>query len=147
MTRSLRDHGGCVVSAYDDRVFASPQINFHVRDVEASAGFYRDLLGFKETFRTPRQGRPDHVELRLDGFVLGVASADALRDVHGVTASTDGVPRAELVLWTDDVDKEIARLEALGVRVLSAPHDFLDSLRSAWIADLDDNPIQVVMRR
>jgi catechol 2,3-dioxygenase-like lactoylglutathione lyase family enzyme len=128
-------------------VFGSPQINFHVRDVEASVGFYRDLLGFNETFRTPEQGSPDHVELRLDGFVLGVASIDALRDMHGVTASTDGVPQAELVLWTDDVDREIARLGSLGVRLLSAPHDFLDSLRAAWIADLDGNPIQVVMRR
>jgi catechol 2,3-dioxygenase-like lactoylglutathione lyase family enzyme len=128
-------------------VFGSPQINFHVRDVEASVGFYRDLLGFKETFRTPEQGIPDHVELRLDGFVLGVASIDALLNVHGVGANAGGVPQAELVLWTDDVDKEIARLGAQGVRVLSAPHDFLDSLRAAWIADLDGNPIQVVMRR
>jgi catechol 2,3-dioxygenase-like lactoylglutathione lyase family enzyme len=128
-------------------VFGSPQINFHVRDVEASVGFYRDLLGFKETFRTPEEGIPDHVELRLDGFVLGVASIDALLNVHGVGANAGGVPQAELVLWTDDVDREIARLGSMGVRVLSVPHDFLDSLRAAWIADLDGNPIQVVMRR
>ena len=128
-------------------MFGSPQINFHVRDVEASVGFYRDVLGFKETFRTPEEGIPDHVELRLDGFVLGVASIDALLNVHGVSANAGGVPQAELVLWTDDVDKEIARLGSLGVRVLSEPHDFLDSLRAAWVTDLDGNPIQIVMRR
>ena len=27
-------------------------------------------LGFRETFRTPQDGDPDHVELNLDGFTL-----------------------------------------------------------------------------
>jgi catechol 2,3-dioxygenase-like lactoylglutathione lyase family enzyme len=128
-------------------MFRAPQVNFYVRDVEAAAGFYRDLLGFTETFRTPRQGAPAHVELSLNGFTLGVASVDSLRTVHGVAGNTEAPPRAELVLWTDDVDEEIAFLNVKGVHVLSPPHDFLDSLRSAWIADLDGNPVQLVMRR
>ena len=127
--------------------FREPQVNFYVRDVEAAAGFYRDLLGFTETFRTPRQGVPIHIELSLDGFTLGLASADSLRTVHGLVVNVDAPPRAEVVLWTDDVDGEIAFLDAKGVRVLSPPHDFLDSLRATWIADLDGNPVQIVMRR
>jgi catechol 2,3-dioxygenase-like lactoylglutathione lyase family enzyme len=43
-------------------MFRAPQVNFYVEDIEASAGFYRDLLGFTETFRTPRQGAPVHIE-------------------------------------------------------------------------------------
>jgi catechol-2,3-dioxygenase len=30
---------------------------------------------------------------------------------------------------------------------LPAPHDFFDSLRAAWVADPDGNPVQIVMRR
>jgi lactoylglutathione lyase len=71
------------------------QVNVYVEDIEAAADFYRGLLGFTETFRTPQQGMTVHVELRLDGFTLGLATIESLRDVHGVTAGT-GPPRAEV---------------------------------------------------
>jgi catechol 2,3-dioxygenase-like lactoylglutathione lyase family enzyme len=128
-------------------MFRRPQVNFYVRDIEAATGFYRDLLAFTETFRTPRRGAPAHVELSLDGFTLGLASLESLRTVHGVSGSADAPPRGELVLWTDDVDDQIAFLSAKGVRVLSPAHDFAGSLRAAWIADFDGNPVQIVMRR
>lgn len=35
---------------------APPQVNFYVEDIEAAADFYRGLLGFTETFRTPQLG-------------------------------------------------------------------------------------------
>jgi catechol 2,3-dioxygenase-like lactoylglutathione lyase family enzyme len=126
-------------------VFGDPQINFYVQDVEVSTGFYRDSFGFTETFRTPERGRPIHVEMRLDQLTLGFAAIDVARDMHGITAGTG--PRAELVVWTDDVDRAYADLAARQVRTLSAPHDFLDSLRAAWVADPDGNPVQIVMRR
>ncbi|HEY7146659.1 MAG TPA: VOC family protein [Streptosporangiaceae bacterium] len=127
-------------------MFASPQVNFYVQDVEASARFYRDSFGFTETFRTPDHGRPRHAELRIGEFVLGLAAIDALSEDHGVTAGS-GPPRAEVVLWTDDVDQAYAGLAARNVHTLSAPHDFLGSLRAAWVADPDGNPVQIVMRR
>ncbi|MEU5563084.1 VOC family protein [Micromonospora musae] len=40
-----------------------------------------------------------------------------------------------------------ARLVAAGARVLSEPHDWLGALRVAWVADFDDNPIELVQRR
>jgi catechol 2,3-dioxygenase-like lactoylglutathione lyase family enzyme len=127
-------------------MFRARQVNFYVEDIEASVGFCRDLLGFTETFRTPRRGTPVHVELRLDGFILGLATIESLRDVHGMTTGM-GSPRAEAVVWTDDVDAVFAALSARGVRVLSPPHDFLASLRATWIADPEGNPVQIVMRR
>jgi catechol 2,3-dioxygenase-like lactoylglutathione lyase family enzyme len=126
--------------------FRAPQVNFYVQDIEASASFYRDLLGFTETFRTPQRGTPVHVELGLDGFTLGLATIESLRDTHGVTGGT-GPPRAEVVLWSDDVDAAIADLSAKGVKLLSPPHDFAASLRASWIADYEGNPVQIVMRR
>jgi catechol 2,3-dioxygenase-like lactoylglutathione lyase family enzyme len=128
-------------------VFDSPQVNFYVEDVEVSAGFYRGSLGFAETFRTPKDGQPVHVELRLGEFTLGLASVDSLREVHGITTSP-GPPRAEVVVWADDVDEAYAALVASQVRTLSAPHDFPGgALRAAWVADPDGNPVQIVMRR
>jgi hypothetical protein len=34
-----------------------------------------------------------------------------------------------------------------GVVSLSAPHDFLQSLRVAWVADPEGNPLQIVAHR
>ncbi len=87
-------------------MFDSPQINFYVEDVELTARFYQESFGFTETFRTPDQGPPIHVELRLGQFTLGVADIDALRQMHGIVAGA-GRPRAELVIWTEDVDRRV----------------------------------------
>jgi len=127
-------------------MFTDPQINYHVKDAEVAARFYRESFGFTETFRTPDHGPPVHIEMRLGGLTLGFATFDSLREVHGITAGS-GPPRAEVVVWTDDVDGAYADLTARGVPTLSAPHDFLDSLRAAWVADPDGNPVQIVTQR
>ena len=128
-------------------MFSEPQINFYVRDVETSVHFYTDRFGFKETFRTPSAGPPEHVEVRLGGFILGLASNSAAQNTHGVTTG-GGNPRAGLCLWTDDVDRVYADLIGQGVESLADPHDFLDGrLRVAWVADPDGNPVEIVMER
>jgi catechol 2,3-dioxygenase-like lactoylglutathione lyase family enzyme len=126
-------------------VFRDPQVNFYVRDVERSMRFYRDALGFVETFRTPASGTPIHVELRLGGLTLGLASIESTRRVHGLETG-GSAPRAEVVVWTDDVDEAYAVLIGNGAPALSAPHDFLDTLRAAWVADPEGNPVQLVSR-
>jgi len=127
-------------------VYREPQVNLYVADIDASVRFYRDLFGFRETFRTPAHGTPEHVELKLGDFTLGVASHDAASRTHGLAVGPGGPPRAEVVLWTDDVDRAYAELTAKGARSLSAPHDFIGRLRGAWLADPDGNPVQVVAR-
>lgn len=128
-------------------MFTSPQVNIYSEDVVRAVEFYR-ALGFAETFRTPREGTPIHVELVLDGFKIGIASvASAVAD-HGLDLDLGKPGRGmEIVLWTDDTDKAYARLIAAGARALSEPHDWLGSLRVAWVADLDENPIELVQRR
>jgi predicted enzyme related to lactoylglutathione lyase len=50
-------------------------------------------------------------------------------------------------MWTDDTDAAFAAVTAKGATVLSPPHDFLSaSLRAAWIADPDGNPVQLATR-
>jgi len=127
-------------------MFRDPQINLYVADVDASRRFYGELFGFTETFRTPPDGEPIHVEMRLGTLTLGVASIESARRIHGLDLG-DGPPRGELVLWTDDVDEAFQSITAQGGRPLSEPHDFLADLRAAWIADPHNNPVQMVMRR
>ncbi len=125
--------------------FRNPQVNLYVADPETAAGFYSTLFGFMESFRTPRSGPPKHVELRLEGFVLGLASREAARDAHGLDPGA-GAPQAELVVWTDALEDDYRGLLDKGARSLREPHDFGGALRAAWIADPDGNPIQVVQK-
>src|SRR4051794_973112 len=138
--------GGASVVPTLTGVFRAPQVNVYVTDVEAVTAFYRDVLGFTEIFRTPAEGTPVHVEVRLGGLVVGLGGIEAARQMHGLDVGGDR-PRAEVVLWTDDVDAAYAHVVAAGGRPLSPPHDFLGSVRAAWLADPEGNPVELVMRR
>jgi uncharacterized glyoxalase superfamily protein PhnB len=70
--------------------------------------FYEDL-GFRETFRTPEGGTLVHVELTLDGFTIGIADVEAASADHGLRPNLGGRP-VEILLWTDDTDRDYARL-------------------------------------
>lgn len=123
----------------------SPMINLYSQDLPRAVSFYADL-GFVETFRTPTSGPPAHVELRLDGFTLGIATVEAAKE-HGLRPNGEG-RSVEIVLWTDDTDAAVKALTAQGAPLLSEAHDFLEGrLRSGWIADPDGNPIQLVQQK
>jgi catechol 2,3-dioxygenase-like lactoylglutathione lyase family enzyme len=126
-------------------MFRTPAINIYSHDVMRLVTFYEGL-GFRETFRTPKQGAPVHVEVSLDGFVIGIAAVEAATADHGLSPDLGGRP-VEVVLWTDDTDRDYARLIADGAPSLSPPHDFLANLRLAWVADPDGNPIQLAQHR
>lgn len=126
-------------------MFRSPQVTLYSRDLPRALAFYTKL-GFSEAFRYPKEGELEHVEMLLDGFNLGIASVETATTNHGLVPDVDG-QAMELVLWTDDTDAAFAQLVKEGARVLSEPHDWLDDLRLAWVADPDANPIQIVQKR
>jgi catechol 2,3-dioxygenase-like lactoylglutathione lyase family enzyme len=127
-------------------VFRSPQINLYSRDLSRAVTFYVNL-GFVETFRTPAEGKPVHIELKLDGFTLGIATVEAAQEDHGLRPQGDG-RWIEIVLWTDDVDAAVGTLVEQSAPLVSPAHDFLGGkLRVAWVADPDGNPIQLVQRK
>jgi lactoylglutathione lyase len=126
-------------------VFADPQVNLYAGDIEASIRFYRDVLGFAETFRIPKEGVPAHVELRLGSFKLGVATFEALERDHGIRTGR-GPPCVELVLFTDDVDGAYGWTTSKGAPSLSPPHDFGGYVHSARVADPDGNPVGFTTR-
>jgi predicted lactoylglutathione lyase len=128
----------------DNMKFQTPQVNLYVESLEVSKRFYENL-GFKVTFTAEVEHRAVHHELVLDGFILGIATRDSGREIHGLnTGKNSG---CEIVLWTDHVNEAIQYLVENGAKMLSEPHDFLDGkLRSGWVLDPDDNPIQIVSR-
>ena len=69
--------------------FYSPQVILLSDDIPRAAAFYEGL-GFVQTFRTPAEGNPIHVDLVLDDYKIGIASGDSTRDEHGLDPITTG---------------------------------------------------------
>jgi lactoylglutathione lyase len=126
-------------------VFVTGFVNLYTRDIEAGLHFYRDLLGFAETFRAPVEGIPEHVELRLNGFMVSLGTVEAAKRVHGVEA-VPGSPAMVLVVWTDNVDKACEDLAAASVPVLQPLHNSGNSNRSALLRDPDGNLVEIVAK-
>jgi catechol 2,3-dioxygenase-like lactoylglutathione lyase family enzyme len=126
-------------------VIRDPAVTLYSTDLPRALAFYAGL-GFRETFRFPDEGPIVHIELALEDFTLGIADIAVAAGQHGFAPKLGG-NRAELVFWCDDTDGLFDRLVDEGAPVIAAPHDWLDDLRVAWIADPDGTPIQLVQRR
>lgn len=121
--------------------FRAAQVILFTDDLPRAAAFYL-RLGFTETFRVPADGEPVHVDFVLNGYKLGIATAAAAAEDHGLAPIAEG-QRVAVILWTDDTASAYAELVASGTPALSAPHMFLGRV-IAWTADPDGNPIQIV---
>jgi lactoylglutathione lyase len=122
--------------------FRSPFPILYSDDLPRALGFYRDLLGFEETFRFPDDGELEFVALGLEGGQLGLGRADRPA-YHGRPVRPVSGHRFELCVYTDDVDAAIARLRAAGVPVLREPADQPWGERLAYVEDPDGNPVHV----
>ena len=114
--------------------------NLYCADLDASLRFYRDLLGFTETFRYPREGAPLHVELQLGGTVIAVSTLDAIAG-YGLPAIR-GEP-FELAIGAEDTDAAVETMRAAGVPVLAGPLDAPNGHRVAYVADPDGNRVRI----
>jgi catechol 2,3-dioxygenase-like lactoylglutathione lyase family enzyme len=97
-------------------IFRTPQVILFTEDLPRAVAFY-SRLGFAETFRTPSDGEPIHLDLILDGYKIGIASAASTRDDHGLDPITEG-QRAAVVVWTDDTMAAYEELVAVGAPAL-----------------------------
>jgi lactoylglutathione lyase len=120
-------------------------VNLYTRDIEAGVRFYGDLLGFEDTFRTPSVGTPEHVELILNGFGVGLGTVEAAKRVHGVDASP-GSPAMVLVVWTHDVDRAFEQLTSAGTPVVQPLHNTGKHNRNALLQDPDGNLVEIAAR-
>ncbi|HEU4674033.1 MAG TPA: VOC family protein [Candidatus Limnocylindrales bacterium] len=126
-------------------MFTNGFINLYTDDIEAGIRFYRDLLGFRETFRTPKDATPEHVELFLDGFGIGLGTVEVAKRAHGVDPAP-GSPAMAIVIWTDDVDRAFDQLSSAGAPVVLPPHDTGNDNRNALLRDPDGNLVEIVAK-
>ena len=127
-------------------MITSGLVNLYTRDIEAGIGFYRDMLGLRETFRTPTAGQPEHVEMAAGGFVIALGTVEAAKRLHGVD-SDPGAPAMSVVLWTEDVDATCAVLVTADIPVVIQPHDAGNNNRNAVVRDPDGNLVELVAKR
>jgi lactoylglutathione lyase len=97
--------------------------------------FYRDLLGFRESYRFPGDGEPQFVTLKLGGSELGLAAGDA--------APAAGYA---LCVYADDCDAAVRRLRDAGAPVTEEPSDTPWGERMARVSDPAGNEIVVVAK-
>lgn len=119
--------------------------NLYTADVDRAVAFYRDVLGATQTFRTPADGTPSHVELRFGDVYIAVSSNEAVEE-QGLPAPTAGHPM-ELVLWCDSADDVVAAARAAGADVLIEPYSgHVSGRRRAYITDPDGNWLAVTSK-
>jgi lactoylglutathione lyase len=116
--------------------------NLYSTDVQRAIAFYRDTLEGTETFRTPKEGQPEHVEIRFGDVTLAVTSSHAL-DEAGLPAATKGNPM-ELVVWCESTDETVATLRKADVPILVEPFDYISGYRRAYVTDPDGNRLALV---
>ena len=121
-------------------------VNVFTHDIQTALDFYQGVLGLPESFRTPEDGVPEHVEMTVGGFVLAISSAEAAQRVHGVNVDT-GRGAMSLVFWVDDVDATFDAVTAAGASVLTAPHDAGNNNRNAVVRDPDGTLVEFVAKR
>jgi lactoylglutathione lyase len=124
--------------------FTSVMPNLYTADIDRAVAFYRDLLGGTQTFRTPADGTPKHVELRLGDVTIALTSRDEVAK-QGLPEPAPGHP-LELVLGTDSADEAVAILRAAGTPVLVEPSSHFSGHRRAYVADPDGNWIVIASK-
>jgi uncharacterized glyoxalase superfamily protein PhnB len=127
-------------------VITSGLVNVFTHDIDAALSFYQGVLRLPETFRTPREGTPEHVEMTAGGFVLALSTAEAAQRVHGLDAEV-GRHAMSLVFWVDDVDEAFDAVTAGGAPTVTAPHDTGNDNRNAVVRDPDGTLVELVATR
>ena len=125
-------------------MFENGFVNIYTADLERSLTFYKEILGFRETFRTPVD-RPDHVELTLNGTAVALSTIAAAKSHQGIEAAP-GAPAMCLVLWTQDLDRAYSHLVESGAAVVARPHDTGNNNRNASVRDPDGNLLEIVAK-
>ncbi len=127
-------------------MITSGLVNVFTQDINSALEFYQGVLGLPETFRTPKDGIPEHVEMTAGGFVLALSTAEAAHRVYGMQVHP-GTAAMSVVFWVDDVDATFDAVANAGAPALSAPHDAGNNNRNAVVRDPDGTLVEFVGKR
>jgi lactoylglutathione lyase len=127
-------------------MFTDCLIVLYVDDIDRSLKLYRDALGMTETYRFPKEGTPEHVELRLGNSIIGLSS-DAGLARHRLPPHDRGGHAFELAIGCDDASAAFARLVDAGCVAVRTPFETEAGNRTAYVEDFDGNRISVYSKR
>ena len=122
------------------------RLELFVADVDASARFYSDALGFRV-----ERDEGDYVHLRRGDAELGLAAAAMLPDrdpAGGFTRESVARGRGagvEIVLEVEDLARAAARVQAAGYALAEAPQDRPWGLRDFRVIDPDGYYLRVTV--
>ncbi len=108
------------------------------RDLGPMLHFYRDLLGFEQTYQFPPDGAPGYVGLRLGVSELGIGAGGD--DTHGEPG------RMSFCIYAHDCVEAVSALREAGITVLADPEDQPWGERMARVADPDGNVVVIMQR-
>lgn len=122
------------------------QVNLFAGEIESTAAFYR-RLGFTESYRTPPEGPPTHIEVRAGGLTIGISSQQIGNDEFGLDVSA-GANSSDVVFWVADIDDAYTTaLEAGGAPVFAPAGHQGGRLRHAWLRDPSSHLVGLVEER
>lgn len=107
-------------------------LTLFVEDLEASASFYRDVLGLRGVHEDE-----DSTVFDLGGTLVNLLRTAAVGDlIEPAPVAPPGVgARMQLSAWVDDVDAACAVLKSRGVALLNGPVDRPWGMRTAAFTD------------
>ena len=137
-------------------------LNIVVADMERSLGYYRDLLGLRQTFETELQGtwidtvvgmpnararcvfvQPEHGGMRLELLQYIDPSGEALSGASNPSA----IGLRHFALEVDDLDAIVAKVRAAGLPVFSdpvrVPFTLVGGIRKSLVYTLDPDGVIV----
>ena len=107
-----------------------------VSDLERSVAFYRDVLGWPLTRRSP-----ERTELATEGTILALHHASRPSGAAAVQGEMAG--RCQLGLWVDDVEAFHRDMVARGTLCIQPPTEDAFGANLAVYADPDGLPFSV----
>jgi len=103
---------------------------FVVKDVLASAAYFRDALGFETEFL---YGEPTNY--------AGVARDNVAVHLEAATNTRHQAGQTGLNVFVDDVDTLYQELQGRNANILKPPHNLPWGMRNCVVTDLDGNYI------
>lgn len=116
-------------------------LNFGVEDLERTAAFYREMLGFELESFVPVPGHPPVLMLRSGGAVVLFRELQALAALHpALFQNLDRHPRGvgvSLQLSVSDIEGVVRRLGRAKYHTLYEMEDDEHGFREIWMHDPD----------
>ncbi len=102
---------------------------FRVKDLDASAKFYSEVLGLKQAWKDDRQ--------QMIGFIFPESDSEIV--IH----SNADIPNPDFSFLVDNVEEFVKEFRSKGYKVCKEPFD-VRSGKFAVLSDLDDNIINII---